>query len=132
LARRRPPNYARGLEGSTPVASLPSEVDLHACYSLTCGFPFPASLADERRLEQLGKRLMTDLKKNAERMTIRTRDGHQIAYDEFFASRSKPIIDDIDAVLAEHFDFSPEELDMIVNFDAKFRMGGDNGTDDDD
>ena len=69
---------------------------------------------------------MTDLKKNAERMTIRTRDGHQIAYDEFYASRSKPIIDDIDAVLAEHFGFSAEGLDMIVNFDAQFRIGGDN------
>lgn len=74
---------------------------------------------------------MTDLKKNAERITIRTRDGHQIAYDEFCASRSKPIIDDIDAVLAEHFDFSAGELDMIVNFDAKFRTGGDSGADED-
>ncbi|HVA45411.1 MAG TPA: hypothetical protein VNH11_03410 [Pirellulales bacterium] len=84
---------------------------------------FTASLGDERRLELLGKRLMTELKKNAERMTISTRDAHQIAYDEFYASGSEHIIDDIDGVLAEHFDFSAEELDMIVNFDAKFRMG---------
>ncbi len=36
---------------------------------------------------------------------------------------SKGVIDRIDAVLAEHYDFTDEELDFIVNYDIKYRMG---------
>lgn len=38
---------------------------------------------------------------------------------------SKPILDEIDAVLAEHFGFTPDELDFIVNYDVKYRVGAD-------
>ena len=36
---------------------------------------------------------------------------------------SKPIIDEIDTVLAEHYGFTDEELDFIINYDIKYRMG---------
>ncbi|HZX49086.1 MAG TPA: hypothetical protein VFF47_07720 [Nitrospirota bacterium] len=36
---------------------------------------------------------------------------------------SKPIIDEIDKVLAEHYGFTNEELDFIINYDIKYRMG---------
>ena len=36
---------------------------------------------------------------------------------------SKPIIDEIDALLAKHYGFTEEELDFIVNYDIKYRMG---------
>ena len=36
---------------------------------------------------------------------------------------SKHIIDEIDHVLAEHYAFSDEELDFIINNDIKYRMG---------
>jgi hypothetical protein len=36
---------------------------------------------------------------------------------------SKPIIDEIDTVLAEHYGFTEEELDFIINYDIKYRMG---------
>ncbi len=40
---------------------------------------------------------------------------------------SKPIIDEIDRVLAGHYGFTDEELDFIINYDIKYRMGrGDN------
>ncbi len=35
---------------------------------------------------------------------------------------SKPIIDEIDLVLAGHYGFTDEELDFI-NYDIKYRMG---------
>lgn len=35
----------------------------------------------------------------------------------------KPIIDEIDKVLAEHYGFTEEELDFIINYDIKYRMG---------
>jgi hypothetical protein len=39
------------------------------------------------------------------------------------AQKSKPIIDEIDRVLAKHYGFSEEELDFIINYDIKYRMG---------
>ena len=36
---------------------------------------------------------------------------------------SKPIIDEIDRVLARHYGFTDDELDFIINYDIKYRMG---------
>ena len=44
-------------------------------------------------------------------------------YDEYYPKRSKSIIDEIDKVLAKHYDFTEEELDFIINYDIKYRMG---------
>jgi hypothetical protein len=41
----------------------------------------------------------------------------------FKLSKSKPIIDDIDKALAKHYGFTEEELDFIINYDIKYRMG---------
>jgi len=42
---------------------------------------------------------------------------------EYRISLSKPIIDEIDRVLATHYGFTDEELDFIINYDIKYRMG---------
>jgi hypothetical protein len=68
---------------------------------------------------------MKDLRAKAQKKTIKTKDGKQITYAEFYASRSKPLIDRIDELLAEHYGFSEEELDFITSYDVKFRMGQD-------
>jgi hypothetical protein len=39
----------------------------------------------------------------------------------------KPILDDIDDFLAKHWGLTDEELDFIVNYDIKYRMGQDLG-----
>lgn len=36
---------------------------------------------------------------------------------------SKPQMDEIDKVLAKHYGFTEEELDFIINYDIKYRMG---------
>ena len=36
---------------------------------------------------------------------------------------SKSIIDRIDSALAAHYGFTDEELDFIINYDIKYRMG---------
>jgi hypothetical protein len=40
---------------------------------------------------------------------------------------SKNIIDKIDTILAKHYGFTDEELDFIINYDIKYRMGRDAG-----
>ncbi|BCB97071.1 hypothetical protein JZK55_19930 [Dissulfurispira thermophila] len=42
---------------------------------------------------------------------------------EYYHKLSKPIIDEIDCVLARHYGFTEEELDFIINYDIKYRMG---------
>ena len=44
---------------------------------------------------------------------------------QFYVSKSKPIIDQIDSLLAPHYGFTHEELDFIINYDIKYRMGRD-------
>ncbi len=67
--------------------------------------------------------LSDDIKSNSTRKIISTKQGHRIEYDELDASKSKPIIDKIDTLLAQHYGFSQEELDYIINYDIKYRMG---------
>ena len=38
---------------------------------------------------------------------------------------AKPFFDEIDRILAQHYGFSDEELDFILNYDIKYRMGQD-------
>jgi hypothetical protein len=45
--------------------------------------------------------------------------------DSIDSKPCKPIIDEIDRVLAQHYGFTDEELDFIINYDIKYRMGRD-------
>ena len=49
----------------------------------------------------------------------------RVEYDEFYMKLSKTFIDEIDRVLAKHYGFTKEELDFIINYDIKYRMGRD-------
>ena len=44
-------------------------------------------------------------------------------FESFNPQESKDIIDDIDKVLAKHYGLTEEELDFIINYDIKYRMG---------
>ena len=51
--------------------------------------------------------------------------GGAVSYQRFKPRSAKPLIDEIDRVLAEHYGFTDEELDFIINYDIKYRMGRD-------
>src|SRR5207253_1454366 len=97
----------------------------HLSDNLAASFPLPNELPQDSHLVELSNQLMRDLEGNAQRKTIRTLSGDQIAYAEFYGSLSKSIIDEIDRVLAQHYGFTAEELDFIINYDIKYRMGRD-------
>ncbi|MDO8748511.1 MAG: hypothetical protein Q7J72_05285 [Candidatus Omnitrophota bacterium] len=46
-----------------------------------------------------------------------------VEYDEYYPAKSRDIIDQIDCLLAQHYGFTHEELDFIINYDNKYRMG---------
>ena len=54
-------------------------------------------------------------------LTITTSSRGHIQY--FYLKKSKPNIDQIETVLAQHYGFTEEELDFIINYDIKYRMG---------
>ncbi len=45
--------------------------------------------------------------------------------DQFNLFTCKPIIDEIDCVLAQHYGFTDDELDFIIKYYIKYRMGKD-------
>ena len=73
-------------------------------------------------LLQLQKRLINSFKQSSQEKSITTKAG-AIRYQEFYPKLSKPIIDEIDRVLARHYGFTDEELEFIINYDIKYRMG---------
>jgi hypothetical protein len=95
----------------------------HLSDGLATGFSAAPSALGDAALGNLSKDLMTDLKGNANKKVINTKDGSKISYDEFSVSQSKPTIDQIDRLLAVHYGLTEEELDFIVNYDIKYRMG---------
>ncbi len=58
------------------------------------------------------------------RKTIRTNRG-EIIYQEFAATPTKPILDEIDMLLASEYHLTADELDFVINYDFKYRMGPD-------
>ncbi len=95
----------------------------HLSDTLASGFPVNKAILNDASLYRLGVKLLSSLEANAETKTINTSDGNKISYAEFYGAKSKPIIDEIDRVLAEHYGFTNEELDFIINYDIKYRMG---------
>jgi hypothetical protein len=84
-------------------------------------FPVGVPAGDfSRKLGAAFDELMTDNKANSV-----TRVRKDCEFQEFHPSKSKNLIDEIDRVLARHYGFSDEELDFILNYDIKYRMGQD-------
>ena len=77
----------------------------------------------KQSLSELSVDLMQDLKHHAQRKETNYKATGRVIYDEFYPRHSKPIIDKIDRVLAKHYGFTDEELDFIINYDIKYRMG---------
>jgi hypothetical protein len=94
---------------------------------------FPVSISrltseHGEELSSIATRLIKDVEGRSE---IRTRNysarGRTFVMKKqyFYFKQSKPIIDEIDTVLAGHYGFTAEELDFIINYDIKYRLGRD-------
>ena len=86
------------------IASFP--IDINGVPSLIGG------------LSPLVSKLMAELRKNSKRIVY-----GKAEVDQIYVAPCKPILDDIDRVLAQYYGFTEEELDFIINYDIKYRMG---------
>lgn len=78
------------------------------------------------KLSKLGKDIEADYQNNShvvERNYSKKGRVFTMRKQHFYIKYSKPIIDEIDKVLAKHYGFTDEELDFIINYDIKYRMG---------
>ena len=132
----RPLHLTTELDAIMTVAVLNSSlfywwfVVLSDCRGLSLrevrNFPIGIDQMDEttkQSLSELSVDLMQDLKHHAQRKETNYKTTGRVVYDEFFPRHSKSIIDKIDRVLAQHYGFTDEELDFIINYDIKYRMG---------
>lgn len=81
----------------------------------------PVGALDAATIKDLGKlfdELMVDYKKNS---LIRKRKDCEL--QEFRPSLSKPIIDKIDRRFGAYLGLTDSEIDSIINFEVKYRMG---------
>ncbi|MFH1004250.1 MAG: hypothetical protein V1781_01955 [Bacteroidota bacterium] len=88
-------------------------------------FSFPFSFKnDSEEISKLGMKLMKSFERNVETKEQYIQSKSQTTYFETFnPALSKEIIDEIDIALAKHYGFTAEELDFIINYDIKYRMG---------
>ncbi|HOA51044.1 MAG TPA: hypothetical protein PKI05_02230 [Thermogutta sp.] len=105
--------------------------DMYNCKDyMIYGFRFDFNKSGAaQELAELGSALVESLFKNAKRKTQQYATTGARRQLLFRPSASKAIIDEIDKVLAKHYGFTDEELDFIINYDIKYRMGDDAGVD---
>ena len=70
----------------------------------------------------LADELMEDVKVNSEDRHMKFKHD-TLTVQCIVPKYSKPVIDKIDCALAAHYGFTDEELDFIINYDIKYRMG---------
>jgi len=91
-------------------------------------FPFDPRDMSAGRLKSLctlGRAYVKDLKRNAVDAVRVYKGTNPVECLSFRVNQSKPIIDEIDTVLAGHYGLTAEELDFILNYDIKYRLGRD-------
>ena len=98
------------------------------CRNLTKGtitsFPCPKSICSDTFLAEVAKELYKDYENNSIRKdTYYKTTNRNVIYWEYHQGLSKKFLDDVDRVISTHFSLSEEQLDFIINFDIKYRIG---------
>ena len=86
-------------------------------------FNFKLNYINDHRLAQIAPQLELDLENKKVHQEINSKTRGLVTTSYYQKKRSKQIIDEIDKVLAKHYSFTDEELDFIINYDIKYRMG---------
>lgn len=87
-------------------------------------FPFNLkSSAIKNEVSKLGKEIVKNLQENSTYTVANYKQYGQLSMQTFQPRLSKIIADKIDTLLAKHYGFTQEELDFIINYDIKYRMG---------
>ena len=95
------------------------------CYHLTSvdfsQFNIDVNQISSSNLDSL-QLYMNSFNSNSIIKTTNYKSKGEVVYQEFYPKFSKTSMNMIDTVLAQHYGFTEEELDFIINFDSKYRM----------
>ncbi len=86
-------------------------------------FSFRLTYDINKSLIELSLSLEEDMNKKKNILVVNSKTRGIVESYVYKKKLSKPIIDEIDKVLARHYGFTEEELDFIINYDIKYRMG---------
>jgi len=86
-------------------------------------FSFKNNYKQSDKIEHLSSLLQINLDENKKSLVTNSATNGRTESFVYKKKSSKPIIDQIDTVLAEHYGFTEAELDFIINYDIKYRMG---------
>jgi len=86
-------------------------------------FRIPADIFEDQELLGLSDQLHAAQQATSRFINRMQRLTGQVRIQAFFPSEYKQVVDQIDRVLARHYGFTDEELDFIINYDIKYRMG---------
>lgn len=86
-------------------------------------FPIPRTALLDIALNGLGGDYLESIQSNSSMLARSQKQTGSTETQSFKIQKSKPIIDEIDRVLAKHYGLTEEELDFIINYDIKYRMG---------
>ncbi len=99
------------------------------CYHLTSrelsNFPLDMDAMSSNikdNLMNLGKKLIEDFRGNSKIVERSYLNRGKVILQQFYARKSKPIIDEIDKVLGKYYGFSNDEIMHIINYDFEYRM----------
>ena len=83
-----------------------------------------ASVEIINHLSILVQELMEDFQRHSKIIKMNYKNlGTTLSIQCIYPKMSKIIIDKIDCVLAQHYGFTDKELEFIINYDIKYRMG---------
>ena len=78
---------------------------------------------NDPKIQRLGVEYIADLRRNSTILIRNQQSTGRTETQSFKVQKSKPIIEEIDKILAAHYGFTDEELDFIINYDIKYRIG---------
>jgi hypothetical protein len=101
----------------------------HLSHKLVKDFPLNSDLLFSTELQLLSQRLEVDIQDHARISSRNTsyqqnssKTRHRIEIAEYYMRFSKPILDEIDHVLATYYNFTQAEIDFIIHYDSKHRI----------
>ena len=88
-------------------------------------FPLPRNFDDVEWLARATELTRAIQESSTPKKITTKKEGHVIEYDEINAAKERNRIEKIDRVLADGYGLSADEVDFIINYDIKYRLGAD-------
>lgn len=91
-------------------------------------FPVPTPAVDSADVRKASESYLQELSKNSTMLVREQKSTGRTETQSFKIQKCKPEVDEIDRLISPHYGLTDAELDFIVNYDLKFRLGSDSDT----